>query len=104
VEGIARRLEEHLGFAKTFATWIEADPAWELCAPVPFATVCYRLRGDDAHNETVLERVNASGRAYISHTRLGGRFVLRASFGNPRQTEEHVRRLWNLLREAASAP
>ena len=104
VEGIARRLEEHLGFAKTFASWIEADPAWELCAPVPFATVCYRLRGDDAHNETVLERINASGRAYISHTRLGGRFVLRASFGNPRQTEEHVRRLWNLLREAASAP
>ena len=103
VEGIATRLQEHLGFAKAFASWVEADPGWELCAPVPFATVCYRARGDDARNERILDRVNASGRAYISHTRLGGRLVLRASFGNPRQTEGHVRALWNLLREAASA-
>jgi aromatic-L-amino-acid decarboxylase len=104
VDGIARHLREHLSIARAFAGWIEADANWELSAPMPFATVCYRFRGDDAKNEAILDRVNASGRAYISHTRLGGRYVLRASFGNPRQTEDHAQRLWNLLREAASAP
>jgi len=103
VAGIGDKLREHLAFAQVFASWVRADEAWELCAPVPFATVCYRLRGDDSRNENILARVNASGRAYISHTKLGGRYVLRASFGNPLQTEAHVRRLWDLLREAASA-
>jgi aromatic-L-amino-acid decarboxylase len=104
VAGIGGRLREHMSFAQSFAGWIQGDARWELCAAVPFATVCYRYRGDDATNEAILDRVNASGRAYISHTRLHGRYVLRASFGNPRQTEAHVRRLWDLLREAASAP
>jgi aromatic-L-amino-acid decarboxylase len=104
VDGIAARLREHVRLAGLFATWVDADPDWERLAPVPFATVCFRYRsGDDldAKNAAILERVNASGKVFLSHTKLDGRTTLRVAIGNPRQTEEHVARCWTLLKEAA---
>jgi aromatic-L-amino-acid decarboxylase len=104
VEGIAARLREHVRLAKVFAAWVDADPDWELLAPVPFATVCFRYRrGEDldALNAAILERVNASGKVFLSHTKLAGRYTLRVAIGNPRQTEDHVARCWAVLREAA---
>lgn len=114
VDGIAARLRDHLRLARAFASRVEAHPDWELLAPVPFATVCFRYRpaslgsdpdGEarcDAINEAILERINASGGVYLSHTRLDGRYTIRVSIGNPRQTDEHVERCWELLLQAAS--
>jgi aromatic-L-amino-acid decarboxylase len=104
-EGMAARLREHLRLAREFAARVAADPDWELVAPVPLATVCLRFRGAagdlDAINEAILERVNASGRIFLSHTRLSGRFTIRVSVGNPRTTEAHLGLCWQLLREAS---
>jgi aromatic-L-amino-acid decarboxylase len=47
-----------------------------------------------------MERVNATGEAYLSHTRLDDRFVLRLAIGNARTTEADVERAWELLRSA----
>jgi aromatic-L-amino-acid decarboxylase len=69
-------------------------------APTPLSVVCFRARGDDRLNEKVMQAVNASGEAYLSHTRLGGRTVLRLAIGNAATTERHVARAWELLREA----
>jgi aromatic-L-amino-acid decarboxylase len=78
-------------------------------AAVPFSTVCFRHTdpgvddgANDERNEAILERVNGSGEVFLSHTRLNGRFVLRLAVGNIRTEERHVRRAWELLREAAS--
>jgi aromatic-L-amino-acid decarboxylase len=104
VDGITARLREHMRLAQLFASWVDADVDWERLAPVPFATVCFRyLRGDDldATNAAILERVNATGKVLLSHTKLAGRYTLRVAIGNPRQTEEHVARCWALLNEAA---
>lgn len=114
VEGIASRLREHCRMAQELASWVDADPDWERLAPVPFSTVCFRYRPRalgadeagsaarlDALNAKILEAVNGSGRAYLSHTRLRGRYALRIAFGNPRTTMEHARRCWELLRAAA---
>jgi aromatic-L-amino-acid decarboxylase len=105
-QGMADRLREHLRLARVFAERVDADPAWERMAPVPLATVCLRYRQApedrlDAINEAILERVNASGRIFLSHTRLKGRFTLRVSIGNPRTTEAHLDQCWRLLQEAA---
>ena len=88
------------------AARVDADPAWERLAPVPLATVCLRYRQGpeerlDAVNAAILERVNASGRIFLSHTRLRDRFTLRVSVGNPRTTEAHLDLCWKLLQEAA---
>ena len=77
-----------------------------MLAPVPFSVVCFRAvpssiteeKRLDAINETLLERVNAGGEVFLSHTRLSGRFVIRLAIGNLHTTEEHVDRAWTLLK------
>jgi aromatic-L-amino-acid decarboxylase len=99
-EGLRALIREHVRLAGLFASWVEADPAWELCAPYPFSVVCFRRVAPDEENEAILERVNGTGEAYLSHTRLDGRFVLRLAVGNMRTTEADVRRAWELLQAA----
>lgn len=108
VEGIAARLREHVRLAQLFRSWVEGDPDFELSAPAPLSVVCFRARFDgltaeqaDARNEALMEAVNASGEAYLSHTRLNGRTVLRVAVGNIRTEERHLRRAWELLKTEA---
>lgn len=115
-DGMAARIREHCRLARDLASWVDADPDWERLAPVPFSTVCFRHRPAsvsghendpevcrrlDAANEAILEKVNRSGRIFLSHTRLAGRYTLRVALGNPRAGDEHVRRCWEILRAAS---
>lgn len=109
--GIAERIREHLRLAAELTRWVDHEEGWVRMAPVPFSTVCFRHdpgglneRELDLLNERILAEVNASGEAFLSHTRLRGRFCLRMAIGNLRTTEKHVRRAWELLREASSRP
>jgi aromatic-L-amino-acid decarboxylase len=107
-DGIAARLREHCRMAAELVSWIEADPDWELLAPAPFATVCFRFLPKDREetdriNQAILDEVNRSGRIFLSHTRLRDRFTIRVCIGNPRQTMDHVRSCWSLLRSAAES-
>jgi aromatic-L-amino-acid decarboxylase len=104
VDGLRSILREHIRLAGLFAGWVESDAAFELAAPVPFSTVCFRLEGGDAANADLLGRVNASGRAFLSHTELDGRYTLRFTVGNVRTKEENVRRAWELISSLARGP
>ena len=103
-EGLAARIREHCRLARLFASWVDESSDWELLAPVPLALVCFRAKPEDvipekldALNEAIMHRVNASGRALLSHTRLNDKLTLRLSVGNIRTTEQHVRQVWQLL-------
>ncbi len=96
-EGLRAIHREHLRLARLFADWVEADPEWELVAPLRFSLVCFRRRGSDEENEVILERANRSGEMFLSHTRLDGRYVLRLAIGNARTTEADVRLAWEVL-------
>jgi len=100
-EGLQRRIREAIRLAELFEGWVQNEPGWELCAPRPFSVVSFRREGSDGENEALLERVNASGEIFISHTRLNDRYVLRLATGNERTTEDDVRRAWDALRAAA---
>jgi aromatic-L-amino-acid decarboxylase len=109
-EGMAGRIREHCRLARELAGWIEREPGWEMMAPVPLSLVVFRHRPHglddeavDALNERIMAAVNATGRSYLSHTRVNGRIALRFAIGNLGTTGEHVRNAWNLLRETASA-
>ncbi len=109
-DGIVANLREHVRLARAFAGWVEATEGWELAAPVPYAVVCFRFapagigtEQADALNQRILDRVNAGGEAFLTHTRLRGRVVLRLAVGNVKTTEAHVARAWELLREAGRA-
>ena len=92
-------IREHVRLAERFEGWVRDEPGWELCAPRPFSVVCFRREGSDADNEAILERVNASGEIFISHTRLDDRYVLRLAIGSERTTEADVRRAWDVIRD-----
>jgi aromatic-L-amino-acid decarboxylase len=100
-EGLQAVIREHVRLAESFEAWVQAEPGWELCAPRHFSLVCFRLEGTDEENEALLERVNATGAMFLSHTRLDGRFVLRLAIGNARTTEDDVRLAWDVLRREA---
>jgi aromatic-L-amino-acid decarboxylase len=109
-DGLASRIREHCRLARLFASWVEADPKWEMMAPTPFALVCFRARlpvktdkdegrSLDALNEAIMHGVNSTGQAFLSHTKLNDQLTLRLSIGNIRTTERHVRQVWELLNE-----
>jgi len=117
IEGLRRRIERHLELAAELATAVEADPDWELLAPVRFSTVCFRwrpaavaARADepaiaerlDRANAAIMDAVNRGGEVFLSHTRLAGRFTIRVAVGNLRTEARHVDRAWTLLRAAAA--
>jgi len=101
-EGLQSRIREAIRLAELFEGWVRDEPGWELCARRPFSVVCFRRDASDEENEAILERVNASGEAFVSHTRLRGRYVLRLAVGNERTTEDDVRRAWVAIRGRAA--
>ena len=94
-------VREHIRLADLFAGWVEESLGWELVAPQRFSLVCFRRVGTDEDNERLLERANASGEIFITHTKLDGRYVLRLAVGNARTTEADVRRAWDVLNKEA---
>lgn len=101
IEGIRERIRRHIGLAREFAGWIADDPRFELAAPAPLALVCFRHRGGEAANQQILDRLNASGRMCLSHTRLDEKLTLRLSIGQTNTERRHVEQAWQLIREAA---
>ena len=101
-EGIRARLAEHIRLARLFAAWVDASSEFERTAPVPFSVVCFRARETDEFNAALLERLNASGEVFLSHTKLGDRYTLRLAIGNLHTTERHVARAWELIRQFAA--
>jgi aromatic-L-amino-acid decarboxylase len=121
--GIVARLREQIRLANLLAEWLKEDNRFELSAPVSMGVVCFRFVGAaaptprlgtaargragsidrlDRINSDIVERINASGRAYLTQTKLRGQTVMRIGLGNILTTEEHLRRGWELVRTTAT--
>jgi aromatic-L-amino-acid decarboxylase len=122
-DGLADRLRYHLRLATDLAIRIEDQEGVELMAPVTFATVCFRFLPDgvsessgmgeaaddpayearlEAFNSEIMNRANASGEVFLSHTKLKGRYTLRLVFGHLRSSERDVEEVWDLLTRLAA--
>lgn len=101
-ERIAENLREHIRMAQELAEEIRKHPDFEVTAPVPFSTVCFRLRGGEAANVRLLEAVNASGDAFLSQTRLGNLYTLRFAIGNIHTTRQDVTLAWQRIQDEAA--
>lgn len=110
VEGLQAMLRGHIALARRFADRLSTTPGWELLAPVPLGLVCFRHRPPemaegaelDQHNRRALARVNASGRVYLTHASLAGRFAIRLALGHAGTTEAAVDDAWTLLQQAVT--
>jgi aromatic-L-amino-acid decarboxylase len=128
--GVVDRLREQIRLANLFADWIKKDERFELAAQPSMGVVCFRFVGMDGPpgrpfsarsavapyhgeqrnevevdhiNSDIVERINASGRAYLTQTKLLGRTVMRIGLGNVLTTEEHLRKGWEIIQETASS-
>jgi aromatic-L-amino-acid decarboxylase len=100
-DGLREHIRGHVALAQEFAGWVAADPRFALAAPHPLSLVTFRLVAGDEASQRLLEAVNDSGRAYLSHTRVAGRYVLRLAIGATATERRHVEAVWALLRELA---
>jgi aromatic-L-amino-acid/L-tryptophan decarboxylase len=110
VEGIQNILREHLRLGKLFAGWIDSHPEFERMAPAPFSTVCFRAnpgsleeKALDELNESLMNKVNETGKLFITHTKLNNKFVIRLVVSGIRTKEIHVRNAWELIQKTYSS-
>lgn len=105
VNGIIERLREHIRLGQLFASWIDKHPNFERMAPTPFSTICFcahpaKINSEaeiDKLNEKLMHSINETGKLFISHTKLNGKFVLRLSVSGIRTEERHVKDAWQLV-------
>jgi len=107
-EGLINRLRECIRLGRVMQSLVEKTPNFELMAPVPYSTVCFRFNPGskdekqiEALNASLMFSVNQTGKTYISHSKLHGKYTLRFAIGNIRTTEQHIRDSWNLIMQAA---
>lgn len=106
VEGIRDRLREHLRLAHWFADAVAQIPDVRIMAPVHLNLVCFRFEPSglsageqDAYNQKLMEVINRTGKAYLTHTRLSGLYTIRAVFGQTHLEQADVEALLHLIGE-----
>ena len=100
-------VREHLRLAEIFSEWVKEDDGFELMAPVSLSLVCFRMNdgrpeaGLNDLNATLLDKINQTGKVFLTHTTLKGKYVLRMMIGQRTTEERHVKRAWKLIKENA---
>ncbi|VAH37953.1 unnamed protein product [Triticum turgidum subsp. durum] len=109
------KLQEHIrsdvAMAKMFEDFVRADDRFEVVVPRNFALVCFRIKASgamtekdaDEANRVLMENLNKTGKAYLAHTVIGDKFVLRFAVGSSLQEERHVRSAWDLIKKTTSS-
>jgi aromatic-L-amino-acid/L-tryptophan decarboxylase len=107
-DGLAELVAGHIDMAARLAAMVGETPGWEVLAPVPLSTVCFRAHPAGVDDDEQLERLNArlvesvnrAGAAFVSHTKVSGRYAIRVAIGNAATRWEHVQQAWDALRDA----
>lgn len=97
VEGLRYHVRRHVELAQEFARWVGTSKDFELVAPVPLNLVCFAHRAGNDFNRRLLDRLNQSGKIYLTHTLLNGRYTLRFCVGQTYTELPHVRAAWALI-------
>jgi aromatic-L-amino-acid decarboxylase len=115
VEGLQEMIRHHIALGKQMGEWVSGDPEFEMVAPATLGLVVFRYLGKgiakseersgelDSLNQQLQDRVNATGRIFITGTRLNGRYVLRVALGHLTTTEEDVRMAWEMIQRMATS-
>ncbi len=96
----------HIALAQEFKRWVEADNRFESAAPAPLNLVTFRLNQtidpSGEKSERLLGLLNKSGKLFLSHTKLNGKYTLRFCVGQTHTERRHVEAAWELIRETAN--
>jgi aromatic-L-amino-acid decarboxylase len=110
VSGLQEKLRFHLELTEEMVTELDSDPDYELLAPVPLNTICFRYHPSDLEldesalndlNEQLLTRIQDDGFAFLTHTKLDGQYTLRMVIGQTNVERRHVEEVWEHIRQQA---
>ena len=96
-KGMQAHIRQHMESAKALTGKINKDDRFELMAPTVLNLVCFRYKGSDDFNETLVQRLNDSGKLYLIHTKLNNKYTLRFSIGQTKTTWDHVIKAWEFI-------
>lgn len=107
LNGIREKFKFHIDLAQEFAQRLKQDGRFELLAPVHLNLVCFWYKPSDELsldelnelNKTLEQNINATGKAYLTHTKLKGKYTLRVCIGQTNVEQRHVDSLFELLIE-----
>lgn len=110
IEGLQEKIRYHISLGQTLKETIEEHDGFELLAPVPLNTLCFRFHPSHIHDETKLNELNEkllnqiqeSGELFLTHTKLAGKYTIRIVIGNTNVEERHVNQAWDLIQQKAS--
>jgi len=101
INGLRYHIRKHVKLAQEFAAWVEADPDFSLAAPAPLNLVCFRHQAGDQFNQKLETKLNQSGKLYLTHTVLDGKYTLRFCVGQTWTEARHVVSAWDLIKQAS---
>lgn len=106
VSNLQEHIRSDMRMARTFEGLVKSDPRFEVVVPRRFALVCFRLRPmgsvcAEILNQKLLDWVNSTGRLYMTHTVVGGVYLLRFAVGATLTQMCHVTAAWKLIRQGA---
>jgi aromatic-L-amino-acid decarboxylase len=108
VSGLQAKLRAHLQMARALENRIRGTRGFQITAPVSMNLVCFRYAPPGATEESLntlnlelMERLNRTGRLYLTHTKLGGAVVLRLVIGQTNVEQRHVDAAWELITSTA---
>ncbi len=107
IKGLQDKLRKHISLARYIEDKIKAHDNFEIVTPANFNLICFRfkpgkIRDNEKLNELNLEllnRINNTGKIYLSHTRLKGIYTLRMATGQTNVEQKHVDQAWTIIQE-----
>ena len=105
VAGLREHIREHVALGQEFCRWVEEADDFEVLAPAPLNHVTFRYRRPGASldelNRRLLDALNASGRLYLTHTRVPAGLALRMVVAQTSTTRVHVAEAWEQITRTA---
>ncbi len=106
VQGLQSKIRDHIDWAKKLAREIENHVDFELMIPVTLNVLCFRYNDGklgsevlNRFNEKLMHRVNQTGRAYFTHTKINGQYTIRMVIGQTHMEKENVLKAWKLIQD-----
>ena len=101
IRGLQHHIRKHVEMAQEVVNWVEKDERFELAAPAPLNLVCFRHKEGDVFNEKLVDRLNKSGKIYLTHTKLSGNYTIRMCVAQTHTEPHHVENAWKLISDTA---
>lgn len=110
IEGLQEKIRQHISLAQDLKKEIQQHQHFELLAPVPLNTICFRFHPDyiddeeklNELNEKLLNRIQDSEKLFLTHTKLDNKYTIRIVLGNTNLEPRHVDRAWKLVKNFSS--